>query len=143
MMMNLTPGNSLRDISGDVRDANGFFDHFPFGVFGRQTPKVDVYETDQEVILKAEIPGVAKEDLNVYIDNDAIRLSGQTRKDDAYQENNVYRTERYYGALSRVIHLPTEVKSEQARAEYKDGILTMTVPKVEPAKLKGHRVIIQ
>ena len=105
--------------------------------------RADVYQTEKDVIVKAEIPGISKEDLEVYIDEDSIRLSGQSKRDKEYKDENIYRTERYYGSFSRTIPLPMEVKTEQASAEYKDGILSITVPKAEPSKLKGKRINIQ
>lgn len=92
-------------------------------------PRVDVYQTEKDVVVEAEIPGVSKEDLDIYIDENSIKLSS--------------RTERDYGSFSRTIPLPVEVKSEDAKAEYRDGILSITVPKVEPAKMKGRRIDIQ
>ena len=142
--MSLVPWNPFRDMDNIGKEVSQFLESSPFGIFGRATsPRIDVYQTENDVILKAEIPGVSKEDLNVYVDENSIRLSGQTKKDDEYKENNVYRTERYYGSFSRTIPLPVEVKSEQAKAEYKDGILSITVPKVEPTKMKGRKIDIQ
>ena len=65
---------------------------------------------------------------SVYIDEGSIRLTGQTRRDERYKDENMYRTERFYGSFARTIPLPTEVKSEQAKAEYKEGILSISVP---------------
>lgn len=142
--MSLVPWNPFRDIDNMGREMTSFFENSPFGVFGKATsPRVDVYQTENEVILKAEIPGVTKEDLNVYVDENSIRLSGQTRKNDEFKDDNIYRTERYFGTFSRTIPLPVEVRSENARADYKDGILSITVPKVDPVRMKGRRVDIQ
>jgi len=69
-------------------------------------------------------------------------LSGETKRDTEYKNEHIYRTERYYGSFSRTIPLPVEVKSEQAKAEYKDGILTVTVPKVETTQMKGKKIDI-
>ena len=94
-------------------------------------------------MVKAEIPGVSKDDLNLYVDENSIKLTGQSKKESEFKEENVYRTERYYGSFSRTIQLPVEVKSEKAKAEYKDGILSIVVPKLEPSKPKGRRIDIQ
>jgi HSP20 family protein len=143
MKMGLVPWNPFRDVDNTGRDLSNFFD-FPSKLFGgMSSPRVDVYQTEKDVIVKAEIPGVSKEDLNVYIDENSIRLSGQTKKENELKDENAYRTERYYGSFSRVIPLPVEVKSDQARAEYRDGILSITAPKVEPSKVKGRRIDIQ
>lgn len=141
--MSLVPWNPFRDIDNIGREMGSFFD-LPIKLFGGiNSPRVDVYQTENDVVVKAEIPGVSKEDLNVFIDENSIRLSGQTKKEKEFKDENVYRTERYYGSFSRTIQLPAEVKSEQARAEYKDGILSITVPKVEPSKPKGRKIDIQ
>ena len=139
--LNLIEWNPFRDID---REMGGFLERLPFRYFGGfNAPRVDVYQTDKDVVVKAEIPGVTKEDLNVYVDENSIRLSGQAKRDDEYKDEHVYRAERYYGSFSRTIPLPAEVKSEQARAEYKNGILSITVPKMEPEKIKGRRIDIQ
>lgn len=141
--MDLIPRHPFRDIDNIGREMNNFLENIPFNFFKGNSPRVDVYQTEQEVIVKAEIPGVSKEDLNVYIDENSIRLSGQMKRDEQYKDENVYRTERVYGSFSRTIPLPVEVQSEQAKAEYKEGILSISVPKVEPAKMKGRRIDIQ
>ncbi|MCR4435224.1 MAG: Hsp20/alpha crystallin family protein [Clostridiales bacterium] len=141
--MSLVPWNPFRDIDNIGREMTNFLENTPFGFFGKATsPRVDVYQTEKDVVVKAEIPGVSKEDLNVYVDENSIRLSGQTKRDDEFKSENMYRTERYYGSFSRTIPLPVEVKSEQASAEYKDGILSITVPKIEASKMKGRRIDI-
>jgi HSP20 family protein len=142
--MSLVPWNPFRDIDNIGKEMSGFFENSPFGFFSKATsPRIDVYQTENDVILKAEIPGVSKEDLNVYVDENSIRLSGQTKRGSEFKDDNVYRTERYYGSFSRTIPLPVEVKSEQAKADYKDGILSIVVPKVETTKMKGRRIDIQ
>ncbi|MBP7279882.1 MAG: Hsp20/alpha crystallin family protein [Sedimentibacter sp.] len=142
--MNLIPWNPFREADNLSKDISNFFDFSPMRFFGgMSSPRVDVYQTDTDVVVKAEIPGITKEDLNVYVDENSIRLSGQSKRDNEYKDEHVYRTERFYGSFSRTIPLPVEIKSDQAKAEYKDGILSITVPKVEPAKSKGKRIDIQ
>lgn len=139
--MSLVEWNPFRDVD---REIGSFFDRTPFKLFSAMgSPRVDVYQTETNVVVKAEIPGVSKEDLNLYIDENVIRLSGQSKKNEEFKEENVYRTERYFGSFSRTIPLPVEVVSEQAIAEYKDGILSVIVPKVEPSKTKGKKIDIQ
>ena len=139
-MSSLVPWNPFREMD---RDWNSFFD-LPARVFGNgNSPRVDVYQTDKDVVVKAEIPGVSKKDVNLYIDENSIRLSGQTKRENEFKEEDVYRTERYYGSFSRTIPFPVEVKSEEAKAEYRDGILTVTIPKAESSKSRGKRIDIQ
>lgn len=142
--MSIVPWNPFREMDNFSREVSNFFDLSPFRFFsGMNSPRVDVYQTEKDVIVKAEIPGITKEDLDVYINEDSIRLSGQSKRDNEYKDENIYRTERYYGSFSRTIPLPVEVKTEQAKAEYKDGILSIIVPKSEPSKIKGKRIDIQ
>jgi len=141
--MALVPWNPFRDLDNIGREMSSFFD-FPSKVFGGfSSPRVDVYQTEENVIVKAEIPGVSKEDLDLYIDENTIRIEGQTKREKDLKDEHAYRTERYYGSFSRTIPLPAEVKSDQAKAEYKDGILSITVPKIEPSKTKIRRINIQ
>jgi len=141
--MSLVPWNPFRELDNFNKDVNSFFDLSPFRFFGgMNSPRVDVYQTENDIVVKAEIPGISKEDLNVYVDENSVRLSGQSKRDKEYNDENIYRTERYYGSFSRTIPLPAEVKPEQAKAEYKDGILSITVPKAEPAKSRGKRIDI-
>jgi HSP20 family protein len=95
------------------------------------------------VFLKCVLTSGGGIDLNLYIDENTIKLTGQTKRENELKDENAYRTERYYGSFSRTIPLPVEVKSEQAKAEYKDGILSITVPKVEPSKIKSKKIDIQ
>ncbi len=139
-MSNLTSWNPFREAD---RNWNDFFDH-PSRFFDNgSTPKVDVFQTDKDVVVKAEIPGVSRKDLSLYIDENSIRLSGQTKKEEEVHKEDVYRTERYFGSFSRAIPFPVEVKSENAKAEYRDGILTVTVPKAEPSSSRGRKIDIQ
>lgn len=139
--MSLIEWNPFRERGRELAD---YFGGFPSRLFAEASvPKVDIFQTEKEVIVKAEIPGVSKDNLNVVVDEDAIRLSGQNKKDEVFTDENVYRRERYYGTFSRTIPLPVEVKTEETKAEYRDGILTITAPKREPFKMKGRRLDIQ
>lgn len=140
--MSLVPWNPFRDIDNIGREINSFFD-YPAKLFAGHSPRVDVYQTENNVVVKAEIPGVSRDDLQLYIDQRSIRLSGETRREDEYSESDMYRSERYYGSFSRTIPLPAEVKPEEAKAEYRDGILSIIVPKSEPSKSKGRKIDIQ
>ena len=140
--MSLVPWNPFRDIDNIGREINSFFD-YPAKLFAGHSPRVDVYQTEDEVVIKAEIPGVSREDLSLYVDDRSVRISGETRREEKYSENDTYRSERYYGSFSRTVPLPAEVMPDEARAEYKDGILTVTVPKSEPSKSKGRKIDIQ
>jgi len=107
-------------------------------------PAVDLKETETEVILKADLPGVRKEDLNVEVTSDAVTLKGESTREKGEKGEGYYHRERSWGGFERTIPLPVEVKAEQAKAKYADGVLEITVPKTEAAKaLQPHKVKIE
>ncbi len=97
-------------------------------------PVVDVYETDSELVIKAEIPGAKKEDIEVSIKDNAVHIKGEKKEEKEEKTETVHRVERFYGRFERMIPLPTEVDTEKAKAEYKDGVLEIRIPKTETSK---------
>ena len=97
-------------------------------------PRIDVYEKDNNIIIEAEIPGAKKEDIEVKIKDNAVIIKGEVKREEEKKEENMYRSERFYGHFERVIPLPVEVKAEEAKAEIKDGILKLTIPKATAEK---------
>ncbi len=106
-------------------------------------PRVDVYQTDDEVIATAELPGIeSKEDIDVSVADNSLTIKGEFRRASDVKEENFYHSERYFGAFSRTIPLPAEVKPEQARASYRNGILEVRIPKSEQGRKKPIRIDI-
>jgi HSP20 family protein len=99
-------------------------------------PALDVYEDKDNVIVKAELPGMKKEDIEVSLHNGALSISGERKSEEKFQEAEAYRSERFVGRFHRSVTLPSEVKGNEVKAQYKDGILTVTLPKAEAAKPK-------
>nr|WP_238480705.1 Hsp20/alpha crystallin family protein [Desulforadius tongensis] len=100
-------------------------------------PRIDVYETENEVVVSCEIPGIErKEDLNVYIDDNVLTISGNVSKVHEVKEEELHRRERYQGRFQRSITLPAPV-TEDARARYKNGVLEIRMTKAEPEQRKG------
>ncbi len=99
-------------------------------------PAVDVYETDQEVVVKAELPGVKKEDVEVVVRDNSLHIRGEKKEEKEEKTETYHRVERVYGRFERVIPLPTDVKVESAKAEFKDGVLEIRIPKAESSKEK-------
>ena len=97
-------------------------------------PSVDISETDDTFEVRAELPGVAKDDLNVSVKDNLLTLSGEKRQETADDTQNYRRVERRYGSFQRRFTLPSEVKTEDIKAEYTDGVLTLSIPKPEAAK---------
>jgi len=103
-------------------------------------PKVDVIDRDDEVLVRAEIPGVEKEDLDVSVSDNAITIKGQTRSEEKEEKGDYYRCEITRGAFARTVALPDVVDSEKVKAKFKDGVLELTLPKVEKAKRHSIRI---
>lgn len=108
---------------------------------GTWTPPVDVFERDDQLVIRAEIPGVQKEDMDVQIENGVLILHGERKQETDIKEESAYRMERIYGMFTRSFTLPTTVDATKVAATYKDGILEVTVPKAEAAKPK--QIVIQ
>jgi HSP20 family protein len=105
-------------------------------------PVVDVYEEKDEVVVKAELPGLDKKDIEVNISDSELTLKGQKKKEEEIEKENYYRRERSYGAFLRSVELPTDVQADKVKASFKNGILEVRVPKTEEAKTKTIKVQI-
>ncbi len=99
-------------------------------------PSVDVYETPNDIVVKAELPGVASKDVNVTFENNLLTIRGERCMDKEVQEENYHRVECNYGSFSRSFSLPANVDEARIKAEFKSGILKITLPKREEAKRK-------
>ena len=99
-------------------------------------PTLDLYEDRDRLVLKAEIPGMRKEDIEISLHGEVLTLSGERKEDDAFDKAETYRAERFLGKFQRTITLPMTVDPSKVQASYKDGILTVTLPKAEEAKPK-------
>jgi HSP20 family protein len=103
---------------------------------GAWAPPVDIFETPDHIVIRAEVPGVQKEDMDVRIDNGVLTLHGERKQDTDVNEDGALRMERVYGEFMRSFSLPTTIDAANVAATYKDGILEVTVPKAETAKPK-------
>jgi len=104
------------------------------------TLAVDVYETDEDVVVKASVPGIDPEDLDISITGDTLTIKGETRAEEEVEEENYFYRERRYGAFSRSMTIPTSVRADEAHAEFDDGVLTLRLPKTEEVKPKTIKV---
>ena len=105
-------------------------------------PKVDILQTENEVVVKADVPGVKKEDINVTVTEDTITIRGEVKSDYEEKKDDYFHAERFYGTYSRTLPLPVLVASDKATAKFEDGVLTVTAPKAtKPGK--GHVVDIE
>jgi HSP20 family protein len=107
---------------------------------GAEALVVDVYETDQDVVVKSSVPGVKPEDIDITITGDTLTIKGETKAKEKVERANYIRQERRYGAFSRSLTLPTTIVAEKAKAEFENGVLTLTLPKAEEVKPKTIKV---
>ncbi len=101
---------------------------------GAWAPLVDIYEREGNIELKAELPGVDSKDVDVRVENNVLTLRGERKVDREVKRESYHRVERAYGSFSRSFTLPTVVDTEKIKAEYRDGVLHLTLPKKEEAK---------
>lgn len=116
---------------------------WPFPELKADIPAVDMHETNGEIVVKADLPGVSKEDLEIELRDSALMIKGERKKEEEVKEKDYYRSERSFGSFSRVIGLPSEVKVDAVKASFKDGVLEIHLPKTEEAKRKSVQVKIQ
>ena len=101
---------------------------------GDWTPSLDISETKDALTVKAEIPGIDSKDISVSVDGQMLTIKGEKKHEKEEKDEQFYRTERAYGAFARTVRLPTSVDASKVTASYKNGLLTVTMPKTPGAK---------
>jgi HSP20 family protein len=99
-------------------------------------PTVDIFEDKDNITVRAELPGMRKEDISVSLDGNTLTISGERKREDEQREGDTYRAERFFGRFQRSITLPRAVDQQKIQATYRDGVLTIKLPKSEEAKPK-------
>ncbi|UCD85006.1 MAG: Hsp20/alpha crystallin family protein [Deltaproteobacteria bacterium] len=110
---------------------------------GIWSPPVDIYETGDNIIMKAELPGISKNDINLEVKDNTLTLKGERKFEKEVKEENYHRIERSYGTFQRSFALPTNIERDKVEAKFQDGILEVTLPKVEEAKPKQIKVEVK
>lgn len=110
---------------------------------GAFAPKVDLKETEKELVLSAEVPGLQKEDLGVNIMEDSVTISGERKAEKETKKEGYYYKETSQGAFQRVIPLPCPIVADKAKAKLKDGVLTLTLPKAAPSKTRSVEIKVE
>jgi HSP20 family protein len=144
VFMNITRWDPFRELQDMSQRLNSIFAR-PFdGGLGRElltvaewSPAVDVSETDAEYVVKAELPEVKKDDVKVTMEDGVLTLQGERKQEKEEKGKRYHRIERSYGSFMRSFDLPENVDSTKAKAEFKDGMLTLSLPKTEKAKSKS------
>jgi len=105
-------------------------------------PAVDIYETPNELVVKADLPDVNEKDIDVRVENNLLTIRGERKFEKSVSEENFLRVERTYGSFSRSFSLPNTVNAEKIGAEYRNGVLTVTLPKREESKPRQVKVTV-
>jgi len=107
------------------------------------SPMVDIFEEGDNLVVKAEIPGMKKEDIEVNLTADMVTISGEKKQEEKVEKKDYYRLERSYGSFTRSFRLPKEVQTDKAKATFKEGVLEVKVPKTEEAKKKEKKIPVE
>ena len=135
----------FRDLMGLQERMNRLFDESFRGIGrggsdddwalgGSWAPAVDIYQQDGNIVLKAELPGLEPKDVDIRVEDNVLTLRGERKLDNEVKKENYHRIERTYGSFTRSFTLPNVVDTANIKAEYRDGVLHMTLPKREEAK---------
>lgn len=128
---------SLREEMNRILDGSlAAFTSGNVGLFGGWSPAVDVVQDKDNVFVKAELPGMKKEDIDISFEDGILTICGERKEEAEVREGEAYRSERFFGKFHRTVSLPTKVDAEKISAAYKDGILTVQLPKAAEAKAK-------
>ena len=104
------------------------------------SPSVDIFETEGEIVVKAELPGIDRKDIQLNLENNVLSLRGERKFQKETKDDNYHRIERSYGVFSRAFSIPATVDEERIRADYKDGVLKIVLPKKDQAKPKQIKI---
>lgn len=127
-----------RDLNKVFEEFYRSFDLVPFGEFeggfGEMTPKIDMTESAKAITISAELPGIDEKDVEVTLSGDMVTIYAEKKEEKKEETKGHYRMERRYGVFNRVLPLPCEIDAERATALFKNGVLTLSLPKVEEEK---------
>jgi len=148
----VTAWRPISDLMGDVvnmqSEIDRMFDRFRGGILDESgatafMPPVDITEDETNFIIRAELPGVKKQDVSITVQNGVLTVRGEKKQEVEKKEGNVHRVERSYGTFQRSFTLPTSVKSDKIEASYDNGVLAISLPKSEEAKPKEIEVKVK
>ncbi len=135
------PMRRLRSLEDDMESLiERFFGRGPAQAEGMWAPAVDVKERKNDVVVKAELPEVDAKDVDITVDGDILTIKGERKTEDEKEDENYYYAERSYGSFARSIRLPGAVDEAKTKANYKNGLLTITLPKKAEEKSKRVKV---
>lgn len=142
-MANLIPWRGVKDLEGLRREMDDLFERFfdwrpslRFMGRGEWVPSVDLSETTNEIVVRVEVPGMEKEDIDVSLEGKVLTVRGEKKTEHEEKEENFHRVERKYGSFTRSIELPADVDVNKVKATYKGGVLKLNMPKVKSQNAK-------
>ena len=152
--MTLSKWQPFRELSSIRKEMDRLFEDMLSGdrdwmglhsMGGMWTPAVEIEETDQELVLKAEIPGIDVKDLDVEVSEDRVTISGEHKEEKQTEdkEKNYFHSEFHYGKFHRVVPLPMNIRTDKIGSDFKHGVLTLTMPKVETAPKKAVKINLE
>lgn len=150
-MSNLTRWNPINEFEDLMNRYNRMFGLTRAGereskdLFSRSdwAPAVDIKETDQAFTVEAELPGMSKDDVKVTVDDGVLTIKGERRQEEETEDKKMHRIERFYGSFMRRFTLPDNVDENSVKANFKDGLLTLTINKAEPKEPKAIEVNVE
>ena len=128
----ITPSWGSRRLSTPVRGATGFW-----------APDIEMYQRNDELVVRADLPGLKKEDVKIDVTDNAVTIQGERRQEEETERGGIYRSERRYGSFSRTIPLPEGAITEQAKATFNHGVLEITMPAPPDQVTRGRRLEIK
>jgi len=149
--MALTKWDPMKDLVGLQERMNRLFEDSLLRshageedlTLGAWAPAVDIFEQPERIVLRADLPGVRPEQIELKVENNTLTLSGERRFEKDVQKENYHRVERQYGSFVRSFSLPTSVDGDKITAEHRDGVLEITLPKTESSKPKAIKIDVK
>lgn len=141
-----------RPVTSLQREMNHLFDDFlnrgwlavePFRGMKDWVPALDISETEEAVVVKAELPGLEQKDVEVTLSGDLLTIKGEKKEEKEEKSRHFHRVERSYGSFERNIQLPTDVKADKVKASFKNGVLVVELPKAEQTKSKSVKINVE
>jgi HSP20 family protein len=136
-MRAMTRWNPFRDLYGMRKEMDKIFTRYEDDAptqTGAWCPAVDIYETEEKLVLTAELPGIEKENVKINLENSILTIAGERKFSDDVKNDSYHRVERSYGSFYRSFTLPSRIDNEKIEAKFKDGVLEIVLPKKEEAK---------
>jgi HSP20 family protein len=150
MAWEMSPWKPFKELERMRREMDRLWDSFFEGRPGREVeevgewlPTLDLSETENDLVVKAEIPGIDPKEIDISLANEMLTIKGEKKQEKEEKEENYHLIERSYGSFVRTIPLPREVQGDKISASYKNGILKVTLPKSEEAKKKEIKIKVE